>query len=391
MNNLPIYDIIQLKVNVCDTGTFLVNFDKESFTSEIRENLILKIKELKDDVEPTFETQTNKINKLIKILNEVEPLYCVFKSTGDVELTFDDFKSLEKTNFILVVLKRKVHAPKPVVTKEPIKEVKSPVLKAKSEEIEQNDISESVIIEPLEPILYTGSKITPHPIVKNNKKLLEENKDYLVYCNDINVGEATATIEFIGNYSETSQMEIYFEIVSVQPKAQKENRIRKDRFKEFKNKLSKISFSFKKPVLNFPKFSFDYLFLSLFCMLFSFGVLTGIYEILNKQSTAAFLLVLAFIFLAVGYYSAYSIIYKRYKEKYQGLKYFLLIYTLLGSAIGLALGYIISKFALTQEAEELNFNLLITISIPVSLVVPSLSIFFSKLINLIIKKIKKIA
>lgn len=104
MNNLPIYDVIQIKVNVSDTGTFLINFDKEKFAQEIREKLIEKIKTLKDENEPTLELQKIKINKLIRIINEVEPMYVTFRPHGDIVISFDDFKSFEKTSFILIYL-----------------------------------------------------------------------------------------------------------------------------------------------------------------------------------------------------------------------------------------------------------------------------------------------
>ena len=78
-------------------------------------------------------------------------------------------------------------------------------------------------------------------------------------------------------------------------------------------------FDVKHSKLGFRAFSIDYLFTSIFALLMTFGVAVGTYQIFNKQTVAAFLLVLAFVFFGVLAYSIYSVIYKQTKEVNKGL------------------------------------------------------------------------
>ena len=139
--------------------------------------------------------------------------------------------------------------------------------------------------------------------------------------------------------------------------------------------------------LGFRKFAIDYLFTSIFSILMTFGVMTGVFQIFNKQSIAAFLLVLAFIFFGVLTYSIYSVIYKQNKEVNKKLKYFLLIYTTIGIIIGTILAWVICKYALKIEVEGLSLKTVALISVGVSLALSVASIYTPKLINLIVKKI----
>ena len=139
--------------------------------------------------------------------------------------------------------------------------------------------------------------------------------------------------------------------------------------------------------LRFRKFTVDYLFTSIFSLLMTFGVMTGIFQIFNKQSIAAFLLVLAFVFFGVLIYSIYSVIYKQNKEVNRKLKYFLLIYTTVGIVVGIIVGWVICKYALTIEVEDLSLKTVALISAGVSLALSVASIYAPKLINLIVKKI----
>ena len=139
--------------------------------------------------------------------------------------------------------------------------------------------------------------------------------------------------------------------------------------------------------LGFRKFTIDYLFTSIFSVLMTFGVMTGIFQIFNKQSIAAFLLVLAFVFFGVLTYSIYSVIYKQNKEVNKKLKYFLLIYTTIGIVVGIVVGWVICKFALNIEVEGLSLKNVALISTGISLALSIASIYTPKLINLIVKKI----
>ena len=126
-------------------------------------------------------------------------------------------------------------------------------------------------------------------------------------------------------------------------------------FEELSSALADIEYSFpilylcykendvfntKDSKLGFRKFTVDYLFTSIFSILMTFGVLVGIFQIYNKQTIAAFLLVLSFVFFGILCYSIYSVIYKEKKELNRKLKYFLLIYTTLGILLGTLLGLI---------------------------------------------------
>ncbi|MBQ0009095.1 MAG: hypothetical protein KBS97_02350 [Firmicutes bacterium] len=258
--NLPISDVIQFKINVSEVGSFLFNFEKSKMNDQIREEILSKITKLHDDVEPTKETQINKIKNLISIVSEYEEIYCSYLPNGKFKLSFDE------------------------------------------------------------------------------------------------LSEALKDIEFS------------FPILALENK-------------------EKGIFDVEGSKLGFRKFTIDYLFTSIFSILMSFGVMTGIFQIFNKQSIAAFLLVLAFVFFGVLTYSIYSVIYKQNKEVNKKLKYFLLIYTTVGIAVGIIIAWIVCKFALKVEVEGLSLTTVALISGGASLALSIASIYTPKLINLIVKKI----
>lgn len=385
MNNLPVYDVIQLKVNIKDTGVFLVNFLKDDFTQEKRETLIEKIKSLKGDEEISLESQKNKINKLISILNNENPIFSVFKQVGDFVVTFEDFKSFEPLKFKLIVLQK----PQKALKIKPIKEKKEITDKQPEEKkviSGPRDISETVVIKSIKEVKYTGDVVKPQVTIINEGEVLEEDVDYILSSNSIEIGEGTAIIEFIGDYYLTAQLEIQFDIVE---------KVKSSFFKEF---ISKVKNIFKKsskvertgPRIDFPLFSFDYLFVSLFALLFGFGLYAGIYELLIEDSIAVFLIILAVIFLGVLYFSVFSTLYKRGKERFKNLKYWLLIYLFVGAAVGIVAGYLITTYAMKiGEDKILDLFLLLIIEIPTVMVLSLVSPLVAKLINYIIKKIKK--
>lgn len=62
------------------------------------------------------------------------------------------------------------------------------------------DITEVAI----DPIIFTGSEITPEPVVKDGENILKVNADYtLSYSSNTDAGTATVTITGIGDYSGT--------------------------------------------------------------------------------------------------------------------------------------------------------------------------------------------
>lgn len=421
MNNLPIYDVIQIKINVLDTGTFLVNFDKEKFTQEIREKLIENIKTLKDENEPTPELQKIKINKLINFLNDVEPMFATFRPHGDIVFSFDDFKSFDKTSFMLIYLgnKEKVIQEKPLKEpKEPkVKPVKEPKVKPikqpkekkvkpakpikekklleKKPEVEISDISDSLIILPLKNVTYTGSPAKPHAVVKYGSKVLKENEDYILISDDVKIGKATAAIEFINTYKNTPQFEVEFEIVESEKisKSPENTKNFAEKWADFKKCFKRPELkpiSFKKPDFEFKLFSLDYLFISIFTMLFGFGLYAGIFESLLAESVATFLYILSVVFVGVLYYSFYSATYKRRVERHQELKYWLLLYVALGATLGIVAGYLVTTYAMkVPEDFVLNLGLLLGISIPVTLLLSLISPLVCILINLVNIKLHK--
>lgn len=258
--NLPIFDVIQFKINVSEVGSFLFNFEKEKMNDKIREEILSKISSLHDNVEPTKETQINKIINLIKIVSEYDQIYCAYVPSGKFKLNIQELSdSLKEIDFAFPIL-----------------------------------------------------------LLVNNEK-------------DI--------------------------------------------------------FDAEKSKLGFRKFSIDYLFASIFSILMAFGIMTGIFQIYNKQTIAAFLLVLSFVFFGVLCYAIYSVIYKNKKEINRGLKYFLLIYTTIGIAVGIIIAFFVCKYALKVEVEGLSLKKIILISTGISIAISIVSIYVPKLINLIVKKI----
>ena len=258
--NLPIYDVIQFKINVSEVGSFLFNFEKGKMNDQIREEILSKITKLHDDVEPTKETQISKIQNLIKIVSEYEEIYCSYVPSGKFKLNFEE------------------------------------------------------------------------------------------------ISEALKDVEFS------------FPLLVL-------------------NAKDRDTFTAKGSKLGFKKFTVDYLFTSIFSTLMAFGIAVGIFQIYNKQSVAAFLLVLAFIFFGILSYSIYSVIYKNKKEVNRGLKYFLLIYTTIGIILGTILSFVICKYALKPEVEGLNLTNIVLIGAGISLGLSIGSIYIPKLINLIVSKI----
>lgn len=286
MNNLPIYDVIQIKINLSETGTFLASFDKSKIDEKVREKLLAGISSLKDGVEPTKDTQIKKIKNLLVILDRYNPIYVTYKNGDDIQIDKESFNEIVETTLFaypLLILKKK---------------------EEKTKEIHINFLK--------------------HKKIKKTEETQSED--------------------------------------SKKPR--------------------------KEIVIDYPLFNFDYLFNALFCLLFSFGVLVSIFELINKESISVFLIIITVIFLGITYFSVYSTIYKKHVEKYKGLKYWILLYLGVGTAAGLAIGYIVAKFALKTE-NEIDYNLILAISIPSSIVLTLISIFPAKLINLISKKLKK--
>ena len=103
LNDINISDVIQVKVNMAETGTFLVNFEKDSLNEEKRNELLKEIGSLKSEETPTQETQLKKTKDLLAILNKYEPIYVSFANTGDIKINFDN-ASIDRPEFPFLVL-----------------------------------------------------------------------------------------------------------------------------------------------------------------------------------------------------------------------------------------------------------------------------------------------
>lgn len=273
LNNLQIADVIQFKINLAQTGYFLVNFQKDQITEEKRELILNKIKELKDDSEPTTEKQFEKIKKLLGILGDFNPIYVSFLNKGEILIPIDELLKLE-VKYPLLVLKS-------LVNKQP-------------------------------------------------KKITKINID-----KSINVG--------------------------------------------FKIRIK----------IDFDLFRVDYIFCIIFAILGTFGITTGVFEIMNKESLATFLLILATIFIGVLTFCIYSCVYKKGKANSKGLRYYLILFVCVGIALGITIAYFVSKFVLKTKIDNFDFSKWTSLSILISSGVLLLTIPLIRLVNIIYKSIKK--
>ena len=93
-NNLSLKDTFQLKIKIAQTGIMMVYFDKETITDEQKQNLFNEIKTLKDGVTPTFETQKEKIKKVVEIIAKYNPMFSTYFNNGDFVFTSHTLEEL---------------------------------------------------------------------------------------------------------------------------------------------------------------------------------------------------------------------------------------------------------------------------------------------------------
>ena len=267
LNDLHISEVVQIKVNLSDTGTFLANFQKDVLTEEKREELLKQISTLKKEEESTPETQLNKTKELLKIIGNFQPIYVSFVNSGSIKITLNDF-SIKNLKFPLLVLKK------------------------------------------------------PNRIVLNlnfKKKTEKQKKEY-------------APIEL---------------------------------------------------------FNVDYFFIFLFAMFGALGIITSIFEIMNKQGIGIFLVILSVAFILTELVAMSLTIYDKGKEKHPLLRYYLIIFILIGIVAGTVAGYFISKGLLKTEIEDFDYKKLILLSSIISSVTLLSSVGLSIPGNIIIQKIQK--
>ena len=273
LNDTHIADVIQIKVNIADTGHFLVSFNKETLTEELRNKLLEEIGTLKSSETPTLETQTKKIENLLDILSKYEPIYASFANTGDIKIELSLLETIA---------------------------VSFPVL---------------VLEQPQKKLIKIGKP--------KKEKQAKEKKD--------------------------------------KPEVQYEP---------------------------FPLFDVDYLFALIFSLLGAFAITASVFELMNKEGIAAFLIVLGVVFTITLVIAVHSTVYKKTVVRNPWLRYYLAIFILVGIAGGIVTGYFICKGVLKTEIENFDYKKMLMFAIPISVVALLSSIESCRLANLVFKLIQ---
>ena len=276
LNDLHISDVVQIRINLKETGAFLASFQKDNLSEEKREELLKQISTLKSENEPTSDSQLEKTKKLLEILGDFAPIYVTFVNFGQIKISLDNF-SIKSLKFPVLVLK---------------KESKF-VLNFSFLKKRKNDVQ--------------------------NEKSSKETPQY-------------APIEL---------------------------------------------------------FTLDYLFIGLFALLGSLGIITAIFELMNKQGIGIFLIILSAAFFVTEIIAMTLTIYPKGKLKHPLLRYYLIPFILVGIAIGIVGGYFISSGLLKTEIENFDYKKLILLSTIISIVSLVSSVGLSIPCNIIIQKIQK--
>lgn len=107
LDNISIADVFQIKVRIASTGIVMVNFKNDALNEEQKQALFNEISVLKDNVEPTVESQKAKIGNLVDIVSKYQPIYLAFANTGDflfVRSTFEEILLTKDINYPFLVL-----------------------------------------------------------------------------------------------------------------------------------------------------------------------------------------------------------------------------------------------------------------------------------------------
>lgn len=272
MGGLHISDVVQIKINVAETGHFLASFNKEIFDEEKRKLILEEIGKLKNDETPTIDTQTKKIQELLDILNNFEPIYVTFSNNGDLKIDLQSLSNIQ-LKFPLLVL----------------------------------------------------AQLEKKRMISFGVKKDRENKN-----------------------------------------------------KEFKEKGAEY-----KP---FPLLDIDYFFVFLFSLLGSFAIVASVFEMMNKEGVAAFLIILSLVFTIVLVIATHSTIYKKGVVRNPLLRYYLSIFVVIGIAAGIVSGFFICKGILKTEIQNFDYKKMILISIPITIVALLSSLSTCRLFNIFIKQ-----
>ena len=150
--SLPLAETFQVKIRIAQTGLMMIYFKKEVLSPEQKEELIKKIGELKDGIEPTNESQRAKIGKVLEIVAEYNPIFVCFANTGDfifTRLTFEEILNGKETAFPVLVLLTSLGFADEIPSK---KKKSKPVNKVKM--VSSGKFDFSVILEGLKNMDY---------------------------------------------------------------------------------------------------------------------------------------------------------------------------------------------------------------------------------------------
>ena len=279
MNNISIADVVQIKINVAETGHFLASFDKEKFSEEKRNELLENIKTLKSSETPTIESQSKKIQELLGFLTKYEPIYCTFSNSDSIK-------------------------------------------------IEQATLEENELTFPLLVLLQPKKKFS------------------------VKIGK------------------------------QKEPKINKE---ENLTKTKKVK---EKATVNyepFELFDIDYLFIFIFSLLGSFSITAAVFELMNKKNVAIFLIILGVVFFITLTFAIYSCIYKKNKLRNPWLRYYLVIFVVIGIAAGIVSSFFVCRGILKTEIENFDYKRMMAFAIPISAVSMLSAIELSRVAKLFMK------
>ena len=107
LDNISIADVFQIKVRIASTGIVMVNFRSDTLNEEQKQALFSEISALKDNVEPSIESQKAKIGNLVDIVSKYQPIYLAFANTGDflfVRSTFEEILLTKNIDYPFLVL-----------------------------------------------------------------------------------------------------------------------------------------------------------------------------------------------------------------------------------------------------------------------------------------------
>lgn len=107
LNNTHISDVIQIKINLTNVGTFFANFRKDKFDEKQRNSLLDKFQTLKsDNKDLTVKTQEHKAAKILTILNKFKPIFVSFKNSLEIKINIKKISKENEWSYPLIVLNK---------------------------------------------------------------------------------------------------------------------------------------------------------------------------------------------------------------------------------------------------------------------------------------------